>query len=111
MLGEHSFLPPALTDIHISGNKQGGVMPGDTATHLVSAVAEMWGSRLTKFWLTNYLLTVKDLGVIAERVAKLDTLMLRMSESTKNVSSLRASRFFLSVDTATDFDLVTSRHG
>jgi hypothetical protein len=80
-----------LTDVHISGNKQGGVMPGDTATHLVSAVAEMWGRNLSKFWLTNYLLTVKDLGVIAERLPKLDTLMLRMSESTKNVSD--ASQF------------------
>lgn len=61
-------------------------MPGDTASHLVWAVTEMWGGHLTKFWLSNYLLTVKDLAFIAERLPRLDTLMLRMSESTKNVS-------------------------
>lgn len=87
-LGNHSFLPPTLSAIHISGNKDGaGVMPGDTASHLVWAVAEMWGSNVDKFWLTNYVLTVKDLGTIAERLPALDTLMLRMSESRRDVSA------------------------
>jgi hypothetical protein len=86
-LDGYSFLPPSLTGIHISGTKDGaGVMPGDTATHLVAAVAEMWGASLEKFWLMNYVLSVRDLGTIAERLTGLDTLMLRMSESRKDVS-------------------------
>ncbi|GHJ88840.1 hypothetical protein NliqN6_5242 [Naganishia liquefaciens] len=64
-LGEHSFLPPTLSAIQISGNKDGPVMPGDTASHLVAAAAEM------------------DLATIAERLPGLDTLMLRMSDSRK----------------------------
>jgi hypothetical protein len=85
-LDEHSFLPPTLSGIHISGTKDGaGFMPGDTATHLVAAIAEMWGASLEKFWLMNYVLSVRDLGTIADRLRGLDTLMLRMSESRKDV--------------------------
>jgi hypothetical protein len=87
-LGEHSFLPPTLSDIHISGNKDegGGVLPGDTASHLVLSVAEMWKHHVKRFWLSNYLLTIRDLAVISEQLPMLDTLMLRMSESRKDVS-------------------------
>ncbi|KAJ9103208.1 hypothetical protein QFC21_002631 [Naganishia friedmannii] len=85
-LGKHSFLPPTLSDIHISGNKDdgGGVLPGDTASHLVLSVAEIWKHHVTRFWLSNYLLTIKDLAVISEQLPMLDTLMLRMSESRKD---------------------------
>lgn len=86
-LNERSFLPPTLAAIQISGHKDGApVMPGDTASHLVAAVAEMWADQLTKFWLTNYVLTIRDLATIAERLPRLDTLMLRMSDSRKEVS-------------------------
>ncbi|KAJ9119119.1 hypothetical protein QFC22_003610 [Naganishia vaughanmartiniae] len=85
-LGEHSFLPPTLSDIHISGNKHdgAGVLPGDTASHLVLSVAQMWKDHVKRFWLSNYLLTIKDLAVISEQLPMLDTLMLRMSESRKD---------------------------
>lgn len=86
-LNEHSFLPPTLSAIQISGHKGGApLMPGDTASHLVATVAEMWAGQLTKFWLTNYVLTIRDLATIAERLLGLDTLMLRMSDSRKEVS-------------------------
>lgn len=86
-LGSESFLPSTLRSIHVSRDKSSQEYDSRmSATPMIHAIAEMWPSGLERLWLGHFLLTHHDLVMIIEKLGdKLDTLMIRMLETKRNV--------------------------